>query len=366
MCFQQLDSAGRGTGVQLWDRVSGIGQETVIFGGMVNMVCSMERIGLARRASAGRQSAMNHARFDGSAGGFFARQGPRLWSAAHRPDSDHDGLSEGGGCAAVPIRTALMVSDDDSFPAPGRVRCSIRPVERRTEIYGQAFPREGHAGQVELHYYHLWRRDCGTLSHDLDAEHVSGLVARDDESKWKALYWYAAAHEGTVCDASQIARAAAVDGELHGPVVWISRGKHASFLNEAICAHGCGGDKCRAMAPLSSAAPVNLGERSSAMNGATWAGSAQWPLADKMSRNDVTDARIARVDRLPATSIAWANSEKHPMQAVIHGGNNAIVGASAGMRATDMSLDTASANTGEALDAASGNTGEGWRDRRGG
>ena len=75
--------------------------------------------------------------------------------------------------------------------------------EENGTIYGQAFPRAGNPNQVELHYYHLWRVDCGEMGHNLDTEHVSALLGRGQTSKWKALYWYAAAHEETVCDASR-------------------------------------------------------------------------------------------------------------------------------------------------------------------
>jgi len=276
-------------------------------------------------------------------------------------DSDRDGLTDTVENALLSqFAPQFMVSDDD---------CSLRPaefvpfaqqpqVERENgAIYGQAFPRHGHDDQVELHFYHLWRTDCGEAGHSLDAEHVSALVVRDGDLRWKALYWYAAAHEDTLCDASQIARASVVDGEAHGPVVWVSRGKHASFLGEAICARGCGGDKCGSMGRLNSASVINLGEPAHAMNGADWAGSAQWPLSGKMGRSDFNDARIARVDRLPVTTIAWANPGKRPMQGAIRGGHGAQVGAANGLHATDAALDAADSSTSNALDNATASTG---------
>jgi len=278
-------------------------------------------------------------------------------------DTDHDGLSDAVEDALlsqfVPV---FMASKDDCSLRPARFVPFVDHPEVEKEdgtIYGQAFPREGSPNQVELHYYHLWRQDCGEMGHPLDAEHVSALLARVDGSQWKALYWYAAAHEDTLCDASQIARAATVEGERRGPVVWISRGKHASFLGAEICTYGCGGDDCRAMEPLKTTGVINLGERSRPMNGATWADSPQWPLAEKMRRSDFPDARTARLDRLPVTSIAWANPEKRPTQAAILGGNGALVGASAGLHATDTALDVASSSTGNALSSASSNTGNG-------
>jgi hypothetical protein len=197
------------------------------------------------------------------------------------------------------------------------------------------------------------------MSHDLDAEHVSALLVRDDASHWKAMYWYAAAHEGTVCDASQIARAAQVDGEQHGPQVWISHGKHGSFLSRALCSHGCGGDTCEAMEPLATPPAINLGELSHPMNGAAWADSPQWPLASKMSHSDFPQERIARIERISTASIAWANPEKRPVQAAILGGNDALGGAAVGLRATDVALSVAGANTGTAVTGASGSTGHG-------
>ena len=78
-------------------------------------------------------------------------------------------------------------------------------------IYGQAFrrPTPRFAGDsVELHYYHLWGRDCGRRGHRLDAEHVSVIVNAPSSvesplADWIAKAWYAAAHENTVCDVSR-------------------------------------------------------------------------------------------------------------------------------------------------------------------
>lgn len=286
-----------------------------------------------------------------------AQTGPPDASA----DSDHDGLTDA-------IETALLTQFAPRFMVSAE-DCSSRPAEfvpflsspqvkkENGTIYGQAFPLKDHAGQVELHYYHLWRRDCGEMSHALDAEHVSALVARDETSQWTALYWYTAAHENTVCDASQIARATTVDAELHGPTVWISRGKHASFLSAGICSRGCGGDTCRNLQALPVAQVINLGERLDPMNGANWAGSPQWPLAEKMSRSDFPINRTARVDRLALTTIAWANPVNRPMQAAIQNGNSALGGTSAGLHAADTAVDVATSDTGDALGAASGSTG---------
>jgi hypothetical protein len=277
-------------------------------------------------------------------------------------DSDHDGLSDAlENALLTQFAPRFMVSGDDCAGRPAQfVPFLAQPVVQRDDgtIYGQAFPRAGNANEVELHFYHLWGADCGEMGHSLDTEHVSALVRRDSAARWRALYWYAAAHEDTVCDASQIARAAAVGAEERGPRVWISRGKHASFLSDALCTHGCGGDDCRAMEPLATAKIVNLGELSAPMNGAIWVDSPEWPLAVKMSRSDFTRARTTRVDDLPAASIAWANPGKRPMEAAILSGNDAIGGATTGLRAGDTALDTADSHTGVALNSAAGSTGK--------
>ncbi|HEY1803376.1 MAG TPA: hypothetical protein VGG45_02745 [Terracidiphilus sp.] len=278
-------------------------------------------------------------------------------------DSDHDGLSDVlENALLVQFAPRFMVSGDD---------CSVRPalfvpfqakptveIENGT-IYGQVFPRVGHADQVEAHYYHLWRTDCGEMGHNLDTEHVSVLLVRDEASTWRARYWYAAAHEDTVCDAGQITRAGTIDAELHGPEVWISLGKHASFLSEAICAKGCGGDNCHDMVPLATANVINLGELHAPMNGSTWIDSPEWPLAAKMSRSDFTEARMARLDPLSATSIAWAEPERRPGEAVIRSGLATRNGLAVGDRETDMALDLANADTGKAMAIASNHTGNG-------
>ena len=285
-------------------------------------------------------------------------------------DSDHDGLSDS-------VENALLAQFAPRFLISGK-DCSLRPAEfvplitkptiqaEKGVIYGQAFPHPGHSGQVELHFYHLWRTDCGEMGHGLDAEHVSALVSRSDDATWKALDWYAAAHEDTVCDSSQITRAATVEADQHGPRVWISRGKHASFLNAELCNRGCGGDDCRNLQPLPAAAIINLGEPSAVLNGATWVDDPHWPLAAKMRRTDFTDARLARLNQLPDTSIVWANPPKRGYKSTIRVADNTADGIGAGARATgtaltatDVALDTANAKTGNALAGATNATGHG-------
>jgi hypothetical protein len=276
-------------------------------------------------------------------------------------DSDHDGLPDAVEQSLLEqFRPQFLISSSDCSKKPAEFTPLLKKPLAAAEnglIYGQAFPLPGRADEVELHFYDLWRKDCGEASHDLDAEHVSVLVDRDSSGSWKARYWYAAAHEDTVCDASQIAQAKALEAEFRGPSIWVSAGKHAAFLSKGMCRHGCGADECDGAEQLDSVGVVNLGEVSSPMNGATWAASPQWPLEQKMRRSDFSAALTARVETLPADEIAWANPGKRPAQAVILGGGAAVGGAATGLRATDSALTTADTHTSGALDTAQRKTG---------
>lgn len=275
-------------------------------------------------------------------------------------DSDHDGLTDAQEQALLlQFAPRFLISRDDCSSQPAEFEPSLlKPTvaAENSTIYGQAFPRPGHAGQIELHYYDLWRVDCGKRGHNLDAEHVSAVLS-EQAGTWKALYWYAAAHEDTLCDASQVARATTLDAEIRGPEVWVSKGKHAAFLGKTICSGGCGADRCEAMEQLAIKDVVNLGEASAPMNGASWVDSPEWPLADKLRRSDFGEERVGRVDRMAPDDIAWASPGKRPAQAAILGGDSAIAGMGTGMRATDGALNAADAHTDGALNTASGSTG---------
>ena len=278
-------------------------------------------------------------------------------------DSDRDGLSDAMEAVLLArFFPVFMVSRTDCSGVPAQfVPEKSTPIVVADDgtIYGQAFPRRDHPGEVELHYYHLWRKDCGEMGHALDAEHVSALVrVGEDAGSATAMYWYAAAHEDTICDAGHLSRALTIAAEDRGATVWISSGKHASFLSETLCSHGCGGDHCEAMQPLKTRAVVNLGESSAAMNEIAWLHFPQWPLEEKMLRSDFSEERLRRVDGLPQTDVVWANPSKRPAQAAILGANAGIGGAAAGTRATDTALVISSDRTGSALGKASGRTGD--------
>jgi hypothetical protein len=295
-------------------------------------------------------------------------------------DSDHDGISDD-------LEQSLLVQFAPKFLV-GSHDCSNIPAEFQPDnstplvksengtIYGQVFPStdpiDG-APVAEIHYYHLWRIDCGPHGHLLDTEHVSVLVRADlghadpvrapnpepgsspdlASVTWKALYWYAAAHENTVCDVSQIARASTLHAEISGPSVWISPGKHASYLNQALCERGCGADRCENMTALAPAKLINLGEASHPMNGSVFIASSAWPLTAKMSETNFPAPVLARLNELPDSDIAWFNAGRHPKQGIIAisstTGRDALGGLDTAADATDSSLSIAHDSTGNAL-----------------
>jgi hypothetical protein len=252
----------------------------------------------------------------------------------------------------------FMVSEDDCSDVPAEFSpANGNPIVRaeNSTIYGQVFPGKpsNPTESVEIHYYHLWKKDCGRIGHALDTEHVSVLVKAKDGVKrahWKAIYWYAAAHEDTVCDASQMSRAETLNAEDRGATIWISAGKHASFLNQELCPRGCGGDICLRMRPLSVSQVVNLGETGRPMNGAAWTSSVRWPLSTKMSRSDFQPASMDRLERLPASDIAWVNPAKRPAQHTIAAGDTTVDALAMSNKNTDTALSLAGDATGDALE----------------
>lgn len=168
-------------------------------------------------------------------------------------------------------------------------------------LYGQAFllGLQGGRARVELHFFHLWSRDCGRLSHDLDVEHVSAIVSADridvPPSLWLAEVWYAAAHENSACDASSGAQARVIAAETNGPRVFVSRGKHASYFDRGQCKWGCGGDECGDDRVIVPREVINIGEAQAPLNGALWIHSRRWPMRQKLA-SDFDAARRARLD----------------------------------------------------------------------
>jgi hypothetical protein len=232
--------------------------------------------------------------------------------AAAQQDLDRDGLSDRLEQALLDRFTPtllLAAGECDGAPAsfvPFRSDPFVRAKD--STLYGQALALQPLGGpsttlragrvRIELHYFHLWSRDCGRLGHDLDAEHVSAIVSAPrlnaPPSLWIAEVWYAAAHEGSACDASSGAQARAIQAETHGPRIFISKGKHASYLDRSQCKWGCG-DECGEGRTIIPAHVINIGERQAPLNGALWIHSRRWPLAEKLS-SDFDPSLRARLD----------------------------------------------------------------------
>ena len=273
-------------------------------------------------------------------------------------DSDHDGMSDAlEQSLLIQFAPKFMTGSQDCSGVPAEFRSEVRTPEVQAEngtIYGQVFPAtpSTHGSPVaEIHYYHLWKTDCGGHGHPLDTEHVSVLVRASDTppsslTTWKAVYWYAGAHENTVCDVSQIARASTLHAEDHGATIWISPGKHASYLNETLCQGGCGADRCEQMVALTPAKLINLGEPGNPMNGSSFIASSAWPLAGKMATTNFPAQAIDRLNKLPETDIAWFNAGRHPAQGVI-----------AVSSTTQQAIAVSGRNTSDALSAANDSTG---------
>jgi len=124
------------------------------------------------------------------------------------------------------------------------------------------------------------------MGHQLDAEYVAVLVRAESwhrpVEEWRAVYWYAAAHEHTVCDLSEARSALSLDAAAHGPVVWVSKDKHASFFRAGSDRGGCGQDRFTDMREFVVSTIVNIGEVRNAMNGSEWISSSRWRLQEKM------------------------------------------------------------------------------------
>jgi hypothetical protein len=289
-------------------------------------------------------------------------------TAQSRIDLDHDGMSDALEQALlVQFAPAFMVGQDDCSNVPAE----FRPEKTRPEVtrengtvYGQVFPARNSADAApvaEIHYYHLWKRDCGGHGHPLDAEHVSVLVRAShsdlSSTEWKAIYWYAAAHENTVCDVSQIARASTLHAEVHGAKVWISPGKHASFLNETLCERGCGADRCEGMVALPPGKLINLGEIGHPMNGSFFISSTAWPLATKMANTNFSKGAVARLNELPEGDIAWFNAGRHPAQGVIAISSTTEQALADSGQDTTSAISVAGDSTGTAISTAGNSTG---------
>lgn len=277
-------------------------------------------------------------------------------------DSDRDGMSDSlEQTLLIQFAPAFMVGRHDCSEVPAAFEPNIETPTVKAEdgtIYGQVFPAKSidNLPVAEIHYYHLWARDCGPHGHRLDTEHVAVLVRASnshlESTNWKAVYWYAAAHENTVCDVSQIARASTLHAEEHGARVWISPAKHASYLNETLCQAGCGADKCVDMVALRPDKIVNLGEADRPMNDSLFIASSEWPLLSKMSNTNFPPEPIARLNHLPDTDIAWFNAGRHPAQQIVAVSSSTKDAIADGTNHTTSALSNAGMSTDTAISVA--------------
>lgn len=220
-------------------------------------------------------------------------------------DADRDGVPDAFEDALLlRFLPAFHVSAHDCDAVPAEFERGAREPRSQAKngtIYGQVLPLpRGDAKQswLEVHYFHLWSRDCGPPPHSLDIEMVAVLLRgtpgewRPD--RWRAVSWYAAAHEDTLCDLSHGAAAAALSATEHGPDVWVSRDKHASYLDRRLCSRGCGKDVCETSLPLPVPQVINLGEPDALLAGSDWVDSPAWRLRSKM-RSYFTESLMTRM-----------------------------------------------------------------------
>ncbi|MEZ5283745.1 MAG: hypothetical protein R2712_02820 [Vicinamibacterales bacterium] len=295
-------------------------------------------------------------------------------SAASAQDRDRDGVPDAVEQALLDrFQPTFVLSAGECDERPARMRVGLPDPEvaaRDGTIYGHVTPRPvtpGQPAEIEVQYFHLWSRDCGRPSHALDAEHVSVLLTAPSSDApaeaWHARYWYAAAHEGTICDASSGAPAATLRATDNGPYVYISRGKHASYLERDHCKWGCGSDECDPGEPLPRGDVRNLGEAGHPLNGSTWVSSGRWSLGEKLvsdfdadRRADLDGADPGRVAVLRLSLRAWQSpilGGDTGLDALLAAGDAAATAAEAAGGAAR----TAVGQTGRAVGRALGKTG---------
>ncbi len=278
-------------------------------------------------------------------------------SLANAQDLDRDGLADALEQALLDrFRPTLVLSAGECDVLPASFEPGTRDprlARRDGTLYGQVTPRGQQADrrqEVELKYFHLWVRDCGRPSHALDVEHVSALVAGvgEDASRWEAVYWYAAAHQGTICDASSGAPAGAVEAVAGGPAVYVSRGKHASYLDRSHCKWGCGSDTCDSGQRLTNSRVINLGEPDLPLNGAEWIHSRRWQLVGKM-RSDFDSSARASLDSAHPFEVLALKLGFRAHQAPILGGDTGLDALVAAGDAAGLAMSKTGQATGGAL-----------------
>lgn len=274
-------------------------------------------------------------------------------------DSDRDGLSDDFEQTLLQkFQPTIMISASDCSSRPAKFKAGDAHPKVDAQdgtIYGQVFPVS--KTTVEVHFYTLWDRDCGKVSHPLDVEHVSGLISIEGPEP-RALYWYAGAHEKTMCDISSGARSVAIDAADHGPRVWSSTGKHAMYFTQSKCnsGSGCGADSCADNVELAPSGPViNLGELHSPANGSTWVASPAWLLHDKMG-TDFPPAVTAMLDATRGDTVATVRG-RSTFRGTIQVSDTVLESGESAAQHTGAAIDTANTHTSNSLGRAATATG---------
>jgi hypothetical protein len=174
------------------------------------------------------------------------------------------------------------------------------------------------------------------------------VLLRAGSEDWQAIAWYSAAHEATVCDVSETLPAAELGAESNGPAVWISSGKHASFLRLERCDGGCSHDSCEQMVAMPTAPLINVGEPGAPLHGAAWIDSDAWLLPGKM-QSAFADTTIS--------ALLEGNSPPLPphrtnAQALVTAGDYGLSAVELGADHTDSALVIGQAHAGDALATA--------------
>ncbi len=287
-----------------------------------------------------------------------------------RADLDRDGIPDSVEQSLLErFLPNFLVSAADCDVAPSLfLGGAIDPVGLQQDgtIYGQAFAKStsvaGEKGVlVELHFYHLWQRECGKASRTLDVEHVSALVTASSmtapAADWVALYWYASARQGTMCDKSHAVGAGLIHAIDRGPTVSVSAGRHASYLDSTLCQQGCGSDQCEGLQPLAVPRVVNVGEPDAPLNGSDWTASPLWVLRDKMN-SDFPDAVLAELQASGNAQFVAVRPATPGIQLAAGATASALVTAG---ESTGHALDTAQRHTGDALDTSARSVGSALR-----
>jgi hypothetical protein len=177
----------------------------------------------------------------------------------------------------------------------------------------------------------------------------------DSVSEWNAECWYAAAHEDTVCDASHAARSSSLDAVRWGPTVWISAGKHASFLDKSLCGGSCGSDDCSEMSPIEISKIVNLGEPGAPMNGVSWTQWSGWPLEGKME-TDFPETVLAKLYVAEMTEVIPVNDSRSPVKTTVRVGTSSAGAMIGTTNKTNLALSSASGAVGASLNKSKDGT----------